>query len=124
MQLPTVTSQGAERRLERQRDTQSGRSTDSGGGDGARCAPLRVSSTMQLPTVTSRGAERRLERQRGTKSSSSLESGGSDGDECTAELEHHDVAPHRDEPRSGEASEAAARLAERPEHRQRQKRWR
>ena len=66
----------------------------------------------------------RLERQRRTKSSSSLESGGSDGDECTAELEHHDVAPHRDEPRSGEAAEEAARHVGRPEHRQRRRRWR
>ena len=38
MQLPTVTSQGAERRLKTQRDAHSGRSIESGGGDRAyRC---------------------------------------------------------------------------------------
>ena len=35
MQLPTVTSRGAERRLKRQRHTQGGRRLDSGGSDGA-----------------------------------------------------------------------------------------
>ena len=34
MPLPIVTSQGAERRLKAQRNTHSGRSIDSGGGDG------------------------------------------------------------------------------------------
>ena len=34
MPLPIVTSQGAERRLKTQRDTHSGRSIESGGGDG------------------------------------------------------------------------------------------
>ena len=34
MQLPTMTSQGAERRLKTQRDAHSGWSIESGGGDG------------------------------------------------------------------------------------------
>ena len=34
MQLPTVSSQGAGRRLKTQRDAHSGRSIESGGGDG------------------------------------------------------------------------------------------
>ena len=49
MQLPTVTSQGAERRLKTQRDTQSGRGINSGG-DGYEHA--RLSCTIPPSRVT------------------------------------------------------------------------
>ena len=102
MQLPTVMSRGAERQLKRQRGTQSRRSTDSGGGDGARCAPLRVSSTMQVPTVTSQGAERRLKRQRDTRGDYG------DGVEHASEGEQHDAAAHLEHASEGEQHDAAA----------------
>ena len=72
---------------------------------------------MQLPTVTTQGAERRLKTQRDAHSGRSIESGGSDGDEHPAEGEQHDAAAHRDDTRSGEAPDEAARQADRRKHR-------
>ena len=86
--------------------------------------PLRVSSTMQLPTATSQGAERRLKTQRDAHSGQSIESGGGDGDEHAAEAEQHDAAAYRDDPRSVDVAEEAARHAGRPAPRQRHRRWR
>ena len=86
--------------------------------------PLSVSSMMTLPTATTQGAERRLKTQRDTHSGRRLESGIGDGDEQATEVEQHDAAAHRDEPRSGEAAEDAARRVQRPKHRKRRRRWR
>ena len=120
MQLPTVTRQGAERQLQTQRDTQIGRRTDSG----RVVAAMAVSTPLKgeqhdaaVPTVTAHGAKRPLERQPGTKSGRRLDSGNDDGDEYAAEVERHDATAHRDDTRSGEAPEEAARQADRREHR-------
>ena len=79
---------------------------------------------MQLPIVTSQGAERRLKTQRDTHSGRSIDNGGGDGVEHAAEGEQHDAAAHRDEPGSGEATDEAARHAQRLPSRQQQQRWR
>ena len=71
---------------------------------------------MTLPTATTQGAERRLKTQRDAYSGRSIESGGGDGGEHAAEREQHDDAAHRDDQRSGDAAEDAARHAQRPEH--------
>ena len=75
----------------------------------AMSTPLSGSSMMTLPTATTQGAERRLKTQRDAYSGRSIESGGGDGGEHAAEREQHDDAAHRDDPRSGEAAEDAAR---------------
>ena len=90
----------------------------------AMSTPLSVSSMMTLPTATTQGAERRLKTQRDTHSGRSIDSGGGDGDGHAAEGEQHDAAPHRDDPRSVNVAEEAARHAGRPAPRQRQRRWR
>ena len=54
MQLPTATTQGAERHLMRQRDKQIGESIEAAT-TMAMSTPLRLSSTMQLPTATTHG---------------------------------------------------------------------
>ena len=78
MQLPIVTSQGAERKLKTQRDTHSGRSIDSGGGDGVEHA--------------SEGEQH--------DAAAHLEH--------ASEGEQHDAAAHPDEPRSDECIEERA----------------
>ena len=50
-----------------------------------------------------------MERQPGTKSGRRLDSGNDDCDEQATEVEQHDAAAHRDEPRSGKAAEDAQR---------------
>jgi hypothetical protein len=80
MQLPTVTSQGAERRLKTHSATLTAAGASTVAAAMAMSMPPRVSSAMQLPPVMSQGVERRLERQRGTKSSWSLDSGSGSGD--------------------------------------------
>ena len=90
----------------------------------AMSTPLSVSSMMPLPIVTSQGAERRLKTQRDTHSGRSIESGSNDGNEHAAEGEQHDAAPHRNDPRSVNVAEEAARHAQRPAPRKRQRRWR
>ena len=83
-----------------------------------------MSSTMQQPTATSKEAKRRLKMQLDTKSGRSIDSGGGDGVEHATEGEQHDAAAQRDEPRSGEATEKAARHAQRLPSRQQQQLWR
>ena len=72
---------------------------------------------MQLPTATTQKAERHLKRRRDTQVGRRLDSGNGDGDEQATEIEQLDAAAHRDEPRSGEAPEEAARQADRRKHR-------
>jgi hypothetical protein len=52
MQLPIVTSQGAERPLKTQRDAYSGRSIESGGGDGDEHAAEGEQHDAAVPTAT------------------------------------------------------------------------
>ena len=120
MQLPTVTSRGAERRLKRQRHTQGGRRLDSGGSDGEEhtTEPEQHDAAVHRDEPRSREAPEDAARH---KSGRSIDSGDGDGVVHAAELEQHDAAAHRDEPRSVKVAEEAAGLAERPAPRQRQK---